>query len=146
MAAITRYLWIMVLVVGLAGVAFGIVFMVNGFSAKAQIADELRAEEVTLGLDANAATNGDVVDTAGEAQAAQDILEEHLHNNYGTYGDTTSGSPERTSYLDGTTLRNSLNLARVSFGLSTIAIASGGVMLIMGIGFVGTGLVLHRRG
>ena len=146
MAAITRYLWIMVLVVGLAGVAFGIVFMVNGFSAKAQIADELRAEEVTLGLDADAATNGDLVDTTEEAQAAQDILEEHLRNNYGTYGDTGSGSPERTSYLDGTTLRNSLNLARVSFGLSTIAIASGGVMLIMGMGFVGTGLVLHRRG
>lgn len=146
MATITRYLWIMVLAVGLVGIACGIVFMVSGFSANGQIADGLRAEQVTLGLDSNDASHGEVVDTAAEAQAAQDILEEHLRDHYGTYGNTTSGSAERTSYLDGTTLRNSLNLARLGFGTSTIAIASGGIMLIMGIGFVGTGLVLHRNG
>ena len=145
MAAITRYIWIMLLVLGVAGLALGIVFLVNGFSAKAQVAESLQAEQVTLGLTDEQKAAGEVVDTAAEAQAAQDVLAEHLHDRYGTYGDTSRGSSERDTYIDGTTLRNSLNLANLGFGVSTMAIGSGVAMVVIGVGLVGTGIVLQGR-
>jgi len=148
MAAIVRYIWIMLLVLGVAGLALGIVFIVQGVATNGMIAEELRAEQVTSALPKEGEDGyieGNVVDTAGEAQAAQDVLAEHLHDRYGTYGDTARGSSARDTYLDGTTLRNSLNIATLGFGVSTMAIGSGVAMVVMGVGLVGTGIVLQRR-
>ena len=146
MGRITRYLGMVVLLLGVVSLALGIVFIVEGVSTQGLITEGLRAEKVTLGLpeaEEDASANpGDVVDTAAEAQAAQDILEEHLRDDYGTYGDTGRGSDERASYLDGTTLRNSLNLAIMGFGVSTVVIVTGVFMLITGLalGAAGVGL------
>jgi hypothetical protein len=145
MAILPRRFWITVLALGIVAFALGIVFIVNGFIIQGQIAGGLRAEQVTLGLSEEAVAVGDVVDTAGEAQAAQDILEEHLHQNYGTYGDTERGSEERTSYLDGTTLRNSLNLGVMGFGVCTMLLGTGAFILVTGIALGTTGLALRRR-
>jgi len=144
MGRITRYLVIMVLLLGVASLAMGITFIFQGASVRAMITEELRAEKVTLGIEDASPNPGNVVDTAQEAQAAQDILEEHLRDNYGTYGDTERGSPERATYLDGTTLRNSLNLAIMGFGVSTVVTVSGIFMIIVGIALGGAGLVLYR--
>ena len=143
---ITKYLAVMVIVLAVVSLAMGIVFIVQGSSTQAKIAEGLRAEKVTLGLEEGnpGYIVGNVVDTAAEAKAAQDILEEHLRDNYGTYGDTKRGSPERTTYLDGTTLRNSLNLAVMGFGVCTIATFSGVFMIIMGTALLGTGLTLRQ--
>jgi len=131
----------MVVVLGVVALALGIVFIVNGFITQGQIAESLAAEQVTLGLPENP---GGVVDTAQEAQAAQDTLEEHLRESYGTYGDTERGSPERDSYLDGTTLRNSLNLAVMGFGVSQMLLGTGAFMVVTGIALSGGGLVIRR--
>lgn len=145
MAAITRYIWIMVVLMGVAGLALGIVFIVQGAATNRMIAEELRAEQVTTGLTDEQKAAGEVVDTAAEAQAAQDNLAGHLHDRYGTYGDTERGSSERDTYLDGTTLRNSFNLAVAGFGVGTMAIGSGIALVVMGVGLVGTGIVLQGR-
>ena len=143
----TRYLSIAVVILGVVGLAMGIAFIAQGMSTQNLIAESLRAEKVTLELPKEGEPGyieGNVVDTAAEAEAAQDILEEHLRERYGTYGDTKSGSPERTTYLAGTTLRNSLNLAVMGFGVSTVATVSGVFMVIVGIALLGTGLTLRR--
>jgi len=148
MVRMSRYLAVVVLFLGVASLAIGVVFVQQGVAAKGMIVEELDAEKVTLGIDENAASHGDVVDTAREAQVAQDILEEHLRDDYGTYGDTERGSPERATYLDGTILRNSLNLAIMGFGVSTIVTTSGVFMIITGIALGATGaamLGLARR-
>lgn len=147
MGAITRYLWIMVLLVGLAGVAFGIVFMVNGFHVKALIAEELRREQVTLELPKEGEEGyieGNVIDTPAEVEAASDHLQESRLK-YGTYGELPRGSDERARFLDALTMESSLNLARLGYGVSTMAIGSGVTMVVIGVGLVGTGLVLYRR-
>jgi len=144
MGRITRYLAIMVLLLGVASLAMGITFIFQGASVRAMITEGLCTEKVTLGIEEGLANPGNVVDTAQEAQVAQDILEEHLRDDYGTYGDTERGSDERATYLDGTILRNSLNLAIMGFGITTIVTVSGIFMLIVGIALGGTGLVLHR--
>lgn len=141
MARVTGPIPMMVVVLGVVALALGIVFIVNGFLTQGQIAESLRAEQVTLGLPENP---GGVVDTAREAQAAQDVLQEHLRENYGTYGDTARGSAERDSYLDGTTLRNSLNLAVMGFGVSQMLLGTGAFMVVTGIALSGGGLVIRR--
>ncbi len=50
-----------------------------------------------------------------------DTLNEHLRDNYGPYGDTERGSPERASYLDGLGLVTSLNLAGTLASLLLVA-------------------------
>ena len=141
MARMTRSVTITVVALGLVAVALGIVFIVNGFLTQGQISESLRSEQVTLGIPENP---GGVVDTAREAQVAQGILEEHLRENYGTYGDTERGSAERDSYLDGTTLRNSLNLAVMGFGVSQMLLGTGAFMVLTGIALSGSGLVTYR--
>lgn len=137
----TRSLTITVVALGVVAVALGIVFIVNVFVTQGQISESLRAEQVTLGIPENP---GDVVDTAREAQVAQGIIEEHLRENYGTYGDTERGSAERDSYLDGTPLRNSLNLALMGFGISQMLLSTGTFMVLTGIALSGSELVTYR--
>lgn len=143
----SRYLATIVILLGVVSLVLGTVFIVQGSSVQASISEELRTEKVTLGLpteDQEGYIEGNVADTAKEAQVAQDILEEHLRDSYGTYGDTERDSPERTSYLDGTTLRNSLNLGIMGFGVSTVIIVNGVFMIIVGIALGLAGLLFLR--
>jgi hypothetical protein len=111
------------------------------------LTSELASEKVTLGLPAEGEEGyiaGNVIDTAAEAEKAQHILHGHLHEDYGSYGETERDSAERASYLAGTTLRNSLNLAVLGFGVTTIALGAGVFMLITGIALGGVGFGLYR--
>ena len=147
MGRTSQYLLILVTLLGVVSLVIGTAFIVQGVATRGMIAEGLRAEKVTLGIEeasANPGNPGNVVDTAQEAQVAQDILEEHLRDDYGTYGDTERGSDERATYLDGTILRNSLNLAIMGFGVTTIATVSGVFMIIVGIVLGGIGLVIYR--
>ena len=142
---ITKYLAMMVIVLAVVSLTMGIVFIVQGSTTQAKIAEGLRAEDVTLGLAEDGEPGyikGNVVDTAAEAQAAQDILAEHLHKDGQTYGITKKDSPERAAYIAGTTLRNSLNLATMGFGVCTISYASGVLMAIIGVALGGSGIGL----
>ncbi len=85
-----------------------------------------------------------MIDTTAEVEKTQHILHGQLHERYGTYGETERGSAERASYLAGTTLRNSLNLAVMGFGVATIALGTGIFMLITGIALSGAGVGLYR--
>ncbi len=146
MKAMAKVLGISVLVVGLVGVALGIVFLQQSFSKSAMIKERMAAEQVTLGLPAAGEPGyieGNVVDTAGEAQVASDTLREHRMDSYGTYGDTARGSAERTSFLDALNMENSLNLAQAGFGISTMALGSGVFMIVMGVGLMTTGTTLY---
>ena len=115
MKAIAKGIGIGVLLLGLVGLALGVVFIVNGVSTRAMVADELRTEQITLGLptpDDEGYVEGNVVNTTEEAKVASDTVKEHRRDNYGAYGETARGSTERASFLDALTLENSLNLAR----------------------------------
>jgi len=147
MRRISQYLAIIVLFLGVVGLAMGIVFIVQGATTSETIKEGLRAEKVTLGLPEageEGYIEGNVVDTTAELQAAQDILLEHMRDRYETYGDTERGSPERTSYLDGLTLMNSMYIAAMGLGVSTVIIVSGVFMIITGLALGASGVVLLR--
>jgi len=142
-----RLLMIGVILGGLVSLVIGIVFIVQSVSVKSVVVEGLRAENVTIALPAEGEKGyflGNVIDTASEALNASEYLEGHLRESYGTYGDTERGSDDRATYLDGTTLRNSLNLAVLSFGVATIALAAGIVMITTGLALGVTGFGLYR--
>ena len=151
MATLTKRLWMLVIVLSLAALALGILFIAQSQSVKAQVNDYLRVEKVTLGIDPNAAANGDVIDNAAEAKKAQDTLREHRHNIAQTYSELLAGGrfdPTNTTQLtwaQGMNLENSLGLARVSYGASDLALGTGVFMLVTGIALAGTGLALRKR-
>jgi len=140
----SRYLAMAVILLGVVSLVIGVVFIAQGISVRGQIAEGLRAEKVTLGIEEDLVEKGDVVDTEAEARGAEGTLEEHLRESYVTYGDTERDSPERTTYLAGTTLRNALNIAIMGYGVATVIIGAGVFMIITGLALGATGVVLLR--
>lgn len=143
-----RFAALGVIIVGVVSLVLGIVFIVQATATSTKIREGLQDENVTLGLpaeDEEGYIAGNVVDTTAELEAAQDILLEHMRDSYGTYGDTGRGSPERTSYLDGLTLMNSMYVATMGYGVSTLIIGVGVFMIIVGIALGATGALILRR-
>ena len=150
MATVTKYVWVLVLVVGLAALSAGIVFAVQSQHVRGQIDDYLRAEVITLGIDEDLVIRGDVVDSADEAEVAQDIIREHRHGIALTYAELLAGerfdpiNPDHLVWAQGMNLENSLGIARVGYGVSDMALASGVIMIMTGIALAGTGIALRK--
>lgn len=135
---------------GLVSFGIGIVFIQQSISVKAVITEGLAEEGQTSQLPVEGEKGyfeGNVVDTAAEAQAVADYILGHMHGENGTdrYNNLPRGSEERASYLDGLSLVTSLNLAIAGFGVAQIALASGVVMITTGLALMATGIVLYRK-
>ena len=62
----------------------------------------------------------------------------------GIYTELARDDPQRDTILKAMTIENSLNLAQLGYGVTTVVIVSGVSMVIMGIALGGTGLGLYR--
>ena len=138
MTVLRRYLWVSGIAMGLVLVALGSFFIAEAQSAKSIIRAALADEEVVTSGDA--AIPGIPVSDAVTAQAQADVIKAHSLENYGTYTSMERGDPNRDTYLSGLTLRNSLGLAILGFGVSDRALGSGVVILILGIGTLALGV------
>jgi hypothetical protein len=147
-----RLLAVAVILGGLVSLVIGIVFIVQSVSVKAEITEGLAAEGQTSQLPEEGEEGyfeGNVVDTAGEAEAVVEYLLGHLHDIGETDGTTTyanleRGSEERATYLDGFSLVTGLNLAVMGFGVAQIALAAGVVMITTGLSLGAAGFVVYR--
>jgi hypothetical protein len=150
MSRVNRYLGIVVLAIGLASIGIGIGFVVQAQVKSNWMKQQMRAEGITLGLSADEITEGDVVDTAAEAQKAADTIRDHRHTNFGTYSEVTGGQsfnpedPNQVKYMQALNLENYLYLAVSGFGLATVVLASGIFMIIVGTALALGGLVMFR--
>ena len=148
MSRIGRYVAIAVLALGVAGVAMGTAFIVEGQSKATFIKNAMREEQVTLGVEG--AAQGDLVDSAAEAQKAADTIRGHRLEQYGTYKEVTGGASydptniNQLRYTQALNLENSLYLGVASLGLTTVTIVSGIFMVVTGIALGGTGIVLFQ--
>ncbi len=139
MGTITRYLAIMVLLLGVVSLALGITFIVQGASVRAMITERVVEERATSGAEG---VEG-IIDTPEEVIATSDYLRGHRMDS-GIYTELERDDPNRDTILNAMTMENSMNLATLSYGVTTIATVSGVFMLIVGIALGGTGLVLGR--
>ncbi|MFC1925997.1 hypothetical protein ACFLW2_04815 [Chloroflexota bacterium] len=141
----SKYLAVVVIVLGLAGIAVGATFIAQGQAKADYMKDAMRQEQITLGLDEEAVARGEVVDTAAEAEKAGDTVREHRHGiaeSYSELGRYDPENPEHLSYAQALNLENYLYLSVAGFGLTTVVMASGLFMIIAGIALVLTGGIM----
>jgi hypothetical protein len=129
----SRKLAALVLIVGLVSIVIGGLFIAQGFAKSSLITEAMRLEKVTYaGEDANGAIRG-VIDTPQEAAVMAGVLRQHRLERYGYYSELKRDDPNRDTILKALTMENSLNLARLSYGLTDVVKATGAFMLIIGL-------------
>ncbi len=139
-----------VILIGLAGTGIGIGLVTEAQLKSSWIQDQMRAENITLGLSADQVARGDMVDSAAEAQKAADTIRQHRHTNFGTYNQVLGGrsfdpaNPTEVTYMQALNLENYLYLAVTGFGVATAVLAIGIFMMIVGIAVALCGLLLFR--
>jgi len=147
---ITRGLAIMVLFLGVVAVVIGGVFIAQGMAKDNLLLTAMQQEKITLGIPAEELAEGEVIDSAKEAETAGDTVREHRHGIAPTYGDLLGGdkydptNPQQLTYAQALNLENYLYLAVLGFGITQLAMGSGAFMLVTGIALGGAGVALHR--
>lgn len=146
MAAVRKFGWVAAALVGIALIAVGIAFIAMGVDAKDQIRTAMIAEDVTTGEDASI-PNALVVN-AETARVQEATLTEHTLGRNGPYTSMERDDPNRASYITALTMRNSLNLSIMGFGVSDLAIGTGIVVILLGVStslFMAPALFALRR-
>ena len=139
-----------VMIVAVAALVMGIVFVVQGVTKAEWMKDAMRLEQVTTGLDESAVAAGDVVDSAKEAQTAGDEIRDHRRGIAPTYGDLLgdgrfdAGNTTHLSYAQALNMENYLYLAVLGFGVTEMVIAAGAFMIMTGVGLGATSIALRR--
>ena len=144
MVRVSRYLAIMVLLVGVVSVVMGIVFVQQGFAQEDFLVTAMEQEQITVdGIDG-------IVDSADKALLAGNTIREHRRGIAPTYGDLLGEErynptdTKQLSYAQALNLENYLYLAVASFGIFTVVKVTGAFMIIMGIALGGTGVLLFK--
>jgi len=143
-----RILALCVLFAGLVSIAIGATFIAEGMAKENYLKDAMRQEQITTGLSQEAIESGEIVDSGDEAQAAGDTVREHRHSIAESYGDLLGedrfdpSNPDHLTYAQALNLENYLYLAVAAFGLTTVVVVSGVFMIVTGLAFGGTSLVL----
>jgi hypothetical protein len=123
-------LWLAAVMLGVFFLGLGSFFIYEGLAAKEIVQEALIAEQATTAGDA-AIANAPIIDVA-TAEAQEDVITAHTLGTLGPYGGLERGSEERASYLDGLTIRNSLNMAIMGFKIADLVMGVGAVIVIVG--------------
>jgi hypothetical protein len=149
-----KKLAIVVMVLAVAAIAIGGVFVGEGLAKNKLIVDRMNVEKVTLAVDPNNPTVTTQINNAAEAQKAADTIAGHRRSIAPTYQDllnSTGGKFDPTNatdltYAQAMNLENYLYMAVTAFGLIQVTEASGLFMVIVGIALGCVGFVLWRVG
>jgi hypothetical protein len=147
---IVRILGMLIMVAGIVTIVVGGVFIGQGIAKNNLITERMEIEQVSLALDPENPNVYTLVMDAEEAQAAADIIAEHRRSIAPTYQDLLAGgqfdssNTTQLTYAQAMNLENYLYLAVLAFGLIQVVWANGAVLVIIGLGAVGTGFALYR--
>ena len=147
---VIRGLAILVLFLGVVAVVLGGVFIAQGMAKDNLLVTAMHQEKITLGIPSEKLAEGEVIDSAREAEIAGDTVREHRHGISPTYGDLLEGKkfnptdPKQLTYAQALNLENYLYLAVLGFGVTQVVIGSGAFMVITGLALGGTGTALLK--
>lgn len=149
---IVRILGILIMAAGIVTIVVGGVFIGQGIAKNNLIVERMDIEQVSLALDPENPNVYTLVTDAEGAQAAADIIAEHRRNIAPTYQDLLNQgtgrfdptNPDDLTYAQAMNLENYLYLAVLAFGLIQVVWANGAVLVVIGLGAIGTGLALYR--
>lgn len=153
-----HWVWIAPIVLGIGFIAGGGYMVVEGRSAHNDVRDTIVQEDITVSADAPA-FGGDVIDSAGKAQAQSDAILGHtlaatggkLYAQLDQYnaaaGGTTNdktlaakdangnliANPLRSTALTSAELRTSLGVAVMGFKVADLVVGLGAFLIFMGL-------------
>ena len=142
---------ILVIVLGIVSIVIGGIFLQQAFAKNDLLVTAMQQEQITLGIESDAFAQGEIIDSAREAEIAGDTVREHRHGIAPTYGDLLGGEQYNPTeivqlkYAQALNLENYLYLAVLGFGVTQIAMGVGAFMLVTGIALGVTGVVLLRK-
>lgn len=140
-----RNLGLVVIIIGIAALAMGIVFIQQGFDKESWLVEAMEEEQIAM-----PDGSGVIVDSSQLAQQAGDLVREHRRGISPTYGELLGGehfdptNPTQITYLQAMNIENYLYLAVTAFGVFTIVKGAGAFMVLMGIGLGATGFALWK--
>jgi hypothetical protein len=144
-----RMLAVVVMLLGLAGIAFGGVFIGVGISKHDYLADQMRQEQVQLVIDrSNPNATPVLIDSAGKAKEAADLIRADRHQIAPTYQYLLAGkkfdptNPKELTYAQAMNMEDYLYLAVLSFGVTQSAMGAGVFMICMGFAIIAVGATL----
>lgn len=123
--------WLAALVLGLLLVGSGGYMVVRGMDVRDELRDQLREEQIITSQDAR--IPGVLVEDAKTAKAQADIIKEHTLGTWGPYSQLPREDPRRAQFIDGVTLRSSLNMAVMGFGITDLVVGAGLLVLLAGV-------------
>ena len=145
----------MVMLMAVVAIGMGIYFIVQGVTQTDVIESEMRIDQVTIGLDPAAVANGELVDSAGEAQAALDYIKEirrGLQYNYFVLLGGGDFDPTNLAHLslaqglgEAVDTENFLAVPVLAFGLTQLFLYLGGFMIAVGIALGAISTALCKR-
>ena len=138
---VSRVAVVVAVLLGMGMMALGGLFIAMGIDARSDVRSALIREQIVTSSDAP--IPGVAVRDAETARAQQDAIESHTFGRWGPYSQLEQDDPNRETYITGLTLRNSLNLAVVSFGVADMAIGLGVVTIILGLIIAGLAVPVH---
>lgn len=141
MQRVSKFAVVVAMLLGLGMVALGSVFIIMGLNARSDIREALIKENVITSQDA--AVPGVPVQDAETAKMQQDVIEQHTFGRWGPYSSLDRNDPNRQTYLNGLTIRNSLNLSILGFGVADLAMGTGGIAIVLGLIIAGLAIPVH---
>ena len=151
MNKIIRNLSILILVFGAVAFVMGVAFIYEGASKDIYLTSIMNQENIKLSdLGVTGSEASKIIDSQETAQIAGDTVRGHRHTIAPSYTALLGGekynpdNPTEASYAQALNLENYLYLAVLSFGVTTIAMATGGFMIVMALALGATGFILLR--
>jgi hypothetical protein len=151
MNKIIRNLSIFILILAAMACVMGIVFLYEGVSKDVFLTTIMKQENIKLSdLGVTGSKANEIIDSQETAQIAGDTVRGHRHAIAPSYtallGSTKFDptNPKDLTYAQAQNLENYLYLAVLSFGVTDIAIASGGFMIVMALALGAIGFILLK--
>jgi hypothetical protein len=138
-----------VMIMAVAALVMGIVFIYQGVSKANMITEQMRVENVSTSvfLGGNA-TAGDIIDSAGEAQRAADTVKEHRHGlaaSYAALGRYNPGNATHLQYTQALNLENYLYMGVLSLGFTQAVTVIGVFMILVGIALMAVWAAIRNK-
>jgi hypothetical protein len=151
MNRIIKNLSILILVFGAVALVMGIVFLYEGASKKIFLTTIMKQENIKLSdLGVTGDKANEIIDSQETAQIAGDTVRAHRHAIAPSYTALLGSNkfdptnPKDLTYAQAQNLENYLYLAVLSFGVTDIAMAAGGFMVVVALALGAVGFVLLR--
>jgi uncharacterized membrane protein len=138
-----------VMIMAVAALVMGIVFIYQGVSKANMITEQMREEAVPASMFIGNATG--VIDTAAEAQKAADVIKEHRRSIAPTYEDLLAGgrydptNPKHLSYTQALNMENYLYMGVFALGFTQAVTVIGVFMILVAIALMAVWAAIRRK-